>query len=257
MKWVSKWQFILPVSLLLMLGIALPLFPRNFITCNIRNTTTVPGEKLKYKVYYTWAGIYVPAGEAVFSNKLERYMNRPVYHVTGFGQTYKSYDWFYKVYDTYESFIDTATMLPLKFQRNVHEGNHRFSSQILFDHQNNKANSGNKSISTPDCVHDVLSAIYFARNMDFTKCKAGDKINFNMILDHEVYPLYIRYVGKEKFSSKYGSYNTIKFKPKLIEGTLFKGGEEMTVYVTDDQYKIPVYIETPIIVGKIKVYYIK
>jgi hypothetical protein len=54
--------------------------------------------------------------------------------------------------------------------------------------------------------------------------------------------------------TKYGSYKTIMFKPKLIEGTLFKGGEEMTVFVTDDKYKIPVYIETPIVVGKVKVY---
>ena len=75
-----------------------------------------------------------------------------------------------------------------------------------------------------------------------------------MYLDDVVYPIYLTYLGKEKIKTKYGTYNTLKFRPKLIEGTIFTGGEKMTVYVTDDQNKIPVYIETPIIVGTIKVY---
>lgn len=50
-----------------------------------------------------------------------------------------------------------------------------------------------------------------------------------------------------------GKVRCIKFRPKLVEGTIFKGGEDMTVWVTDDDNKIPVYVETPIIVGTVKV----
>jgi hypothetical protein len=64
----------------------------------------------------------------------------------------------------------------------------------------------------------------------------------------------IRYLGKEKLTTKYGTYNTIKFRPLLIEGTIFKGGEKMEVWVTDDLNKLPIYIVTPILVGSIKVY---
>ncbi len=81
--------------------------------CGIRNRSTQSGEKLTYKVYYTLAGAYIGAGEALFSNTLETYQGRSVYHVIGAGRTYKSYDWFYKVNDVYESYIDTATMLRL------------------------------------------------------------------------------------------------------------------------------------------------
>jgi hypothetical protein len=34
---------------------------------------------------------------------------------------------------------------------------------------------------------------------------------------------------------------------------MFDGGEKMTIWVTDDENHIPVRIETPIVVGSIKV----
>ena len=226
-------------------------------SCSIKNTTTSSGETISYKVYYTLAGIYVPAGEATFSNKLEIFNKQKVFHVTGEGHTYRSYDWFYKVRDVYESFIDTLSMLPMKFQRNISEGGAKSFEQTLFNHKENKAVSAKTTINIPDCTQDVLSMIYYARNIDFSKYKVNDKIPFEMYLDDQVHSLYLRYLGKAVLKTKYGTFNTIKFKPKLIEGTLFRGGEEMTVFVTDDKNKIPVYIETPIVVGKVKVYLVR
>jgi hypothetical protein len=74
-----------------------------------------------------------------------------------------------------------------------------------------------------------------------------------MFLDDEVFNMYVRYLGKEEIKTKYGRFRAIKFKPLLIEGTIFSGGEKMTVWVTDDENKIPVRIESPIVVGSVKV----
>ncbi len=74
-----------------------------------------------------------------------------------------------------------------------------------------------------------------------------------MFLDNEVYNLYIRYLGKETVKTRYGKFNAIKFKPLLVKGTLFEGGEKMTVWVSDDPNHIPLRIESPIVVGSIKV----
>ena len=60
-------------------------------------------------------------------------------------------------------------------------------------------------------------------------------------------------MGKEDISTKYGKFHAIKIVPLLIEGTVFKGGEKMTVYVSDDANHIPLRIESPITVGSIKV----
>ncbi|MGZ8545525.1 MAG: DUF3108 domain-containing protein, partial [Flavisolibacter sp.] len=90
--------------------------------CGIKNTTTQPGEQIDFTVYYNVAGIYVNAGSAVFSNKLERIDGRQVFHITGSGRSNAKYDWIFKVRDVYETYIDTVTMQPLLFSRDVQEG---------------------------------------------------------------------------------------------------------------------------------------
>ncbi len=40
--------------------------------------------------------------------------------------------------------------------------------------------------------------------------------------------------GKENIKTKYGKFHAIKFKPLLIKGSIFKGGENMNVWVSDD-----------------------
>src|SRR5687768_14425756 len=92
--------------------------------CGARNLTTQNGEIVEYDVFYTVAGIYVKAGEATFSNRVEKLNGKPVFHIVADGKTNEKYDWIFKVRDRYESFIDTATMEPLKFIRNVNEGGH-------------------------------------------------------------------------------------------------------------------------------------
>jgi len=74
-----------------------------------------------------------------------------------------------------------------------------------------------------------------------------------MFLDNQVYEIYVRYLGKDIVKTKYGRFRAIKFKPLLIKGTIFEGGEKMTVWVSDDGNHIPLRVESPITVGKIQV----
>ncbi|HMN32318.1 MAG: DUF3108 domain-containing protein [Chitinophagaceae bacterium] len=224
--------------------------------CELKNTTIFHGELIKYNVFYTLAGVYVPAGEAAFSTTLSKHDGKPVFLLSGVGNTYPSYDWFFKVRDIYESIVDTTTLLPIQFTRNVSEGSHKMYHKAIFNREKNVATSNNIKTIISDCVQDVLSMIYYARNIDYNQFKTGDFIPYDLYLDNKMYSLYLKYMGKQVIKTKYGSFDCFKIKPKLIEGTIFRGGEEMTVYVSNDKRKIPIYIETPIIVGKIKVYYV-
>lgn len=249
---IKKSGFII----VLLLGIALSVSAQNDF-CGIQNTSFKNGEKLLFKVYYNASFIWVNAGDAAFTINEESYNGRKVYHVTGNGATAKSYEWFYKVHDKYETFIDKETMLPVKFLRNVNEGGMKIYNNVAFDQVNGKAVSTTatttKTYDIPKCTQDVLSTIYYARNINYNKYKPGDKIPFSMFLDDKVYSLYIRYVGKEKITTKYGTFNTIKIVPLLIKGTIFSGGEKMVVWVSDDSLHLPVRVDSPILVGSIKV----
>ncbi|BAV09143.1 Protein of unknown function [Filimonas lacunae] len=221
--------------------------------CGLRNTAFQPGESITYNIFYAVAGIYVNAGTASFSSTLERLNNTPVYHILAQGTSNSSYDWIFKVRDKYETYFDTGSLQPLKFVRNIDEGGYKKYENVTFNHQTNTAITTEGVYKVPGCIQDVISAVYYMRNIDFNKYNVGDKIPFKMFLDNEVYDLYIRYQGKETVKTKYGKFRAIKFKPLLLKGTLFQGGEKMNCWVTDDPNHIPLRIETPIVVGSIKV----
>ncbi len=221
--------------------------------CGARNTSFQNGEKVFYKVYYNVSLIWVNAGEATFTASEQMYAGHKAYHIFADGRTVHSYDWFFKVRDIYETYIDEQTMLPLKFLRNVNEGGTKILNDVSFNHDKGTAISTNGVFSIPRCTQDVLSTIYYARNIDYNKHKPGDKIPFNMFLDDKLYPLYIRYIGKEKIKTRYGTFNAVKLAPLLIEGTIFKGGEKMRIWVSDDANHIPLRVESPILIGSIKV----
>lgn len=221
--------------------------------CGVRNTAFKAGETVTMKVYYTTLGMYVGAGEAVFTTSLEKFNGKIVYHCTGTGTSYSFFDNFFKVRDKYETYIDTATMLPVKFIRNVLEDGHKIYNNVTFNHSAGTAVSTNGVYKITPCIQDVISATYYARNINFSKYKPGDKIPFDMFLDDEVYHLYLRYEGKETVKTKYGKFHAIKFKPLLIKGTIFQGGENMNVWVSDDQNHLLLRAESPIAVGSIKV----
>jgi len=223
------------------------------IFCGIKNTAFKEGEVITMKVFYNSMGIYIGAGEATFTSSLERFNGKTVYHCVGEGKSYSFFDNFFKVRDRYETYIDTANLFPVKFIRNVDEGGYKIYNNVTFNHTAGTAVSTNGVFKTPNCIQDVVSSIYYARNINFDQYKVGDKIPFDMFLDDEVNHLYIRYLGKEIIKTRYGKFKAIKFKPLLIKGTMFEGGEKMTAWVSDDPNHLVLRVESPIIVGTIKV----
>ncbi|WP_165929665.1 DUF3108 domain-containing protein [Pseudocnuella soli] len=218
-----------------------------------QNLAFQSGEKISYVVFYNVMGIYVNAGNATFSASRRSYENNDVFHLVGEGVTNTRYDWIFKVRDRYESYFDTQRMQPLKFVRNVHEGDYKKYEEVTFDHHNRVATTTKGVVKVPHAVQDVISSLYFARNLDFSKLRSGDKVPFSMYLDNEVHNMHIRYMGKERIKTRYGTFRAIKLKPLLLKGETFNGGEDMTIWVTDDANHIPVRIESPLTVGSVKV----
>ena len=225
--------------------------------CGVQNISFTGNEQVQFKIFYNVIGLYVDAGNASFTVSNAKINNRPVSHIVGWGTSNPSYDWIFRVRDKYETYIDTATLKPYRFVRHVEEGSFRKDELVNFNHDEKKATTPKGSFNVPSCIQDVLSAVYYARNIDFSKRTIGEKIPFSMFIDDAVYNLYIRYLGKEVIKTKYGIFNAIKFKPMLISGTVFKGGELMTVWVSDDGNHLPLRIESPISVGSVKVDMIK
>jgi hypothetical protein len=233
------------------------------VSCGLKPIAFSAGEELNYSVIYNWGLIWLESAQASFKVKSGIHNGKSCYLLNGSGSTYPKYDWFFKVRDVFETYLDSASFRPLKFQANIHEGNKKDKHIYLFNNAHKKAytiiNYGSKpakvdTLKTGSCTIDVLTAIYYARSIDYSNCKKNDTVSISLLVDGTIYPTYVRYLGKETFVSKeLGTYRCIKFSPLLIEGTIFKKGEGMIVWVSDDKNKLPIYIETPITVGSIKV----
>lgn len=157
--------------------------------------------------------------------------------------------------------MNKETLQSYKFSRDVYEGGYTFfrsydwdrEKNIIYSYQDNrKGKKTNKTITDVDpCGVDLLSTFYWIRTIDFTNLKKGDKIPVKMAIDDEEYDMYVRYDGKEVYETKLGKFNCVKLKPLLVEGKVFDEGEGMTIWVTDDQNRIPVRVESDLLVGRI------
>jgi hypothetical protein len=222
------------------------------------------GEVIKYDVYYNWGFLWFDAGWVNFSVKPGKYFGKDIFYFDAIGQTRESYDWIYKVRDHYESYIDKETLLPLWSRRQNFEGGTEVDHKYTFDWNKKLAFASLRSSDKPfytdsiklqDCTYDLLSLIYHARNLDFTGVTVGQAIPVSTIIEDKVYNLYIRYLGKEVITDKMDrTYRCIKFSALLVEGTIFSGGENMTVWVTDDKAHVPVIVAANIVVGSVKAY---
>jgi len=195
------------------------------------------------------------AGVAVLEVKpsIMEVAGRKVYHIVGNGYSKGTFDWFFKVRDRYETFIDKDAMVPWMFVRRVDEGGYKFSQDYTFNHYTKKVDvGGGEKIDVPQGVQDMLSSFYAARNLDFTNAKEGDVYTIKSFVDKELWPMNIRYVGKETIECELGTFKCLKFRPIVQKGRIFKNEEDLNVWITDDKNHVPLRAQAKILIGSIK-----
>lgn len=208
------------------------------------------GEMLQYRLHY---GL-INAGEAVLTVENENKVigGRNTMHVVGKGYSRGSFDWFFKVRDRYESYIDEEAMAPWIFLRQVDEGGFKINQKQVFDHRAGRVSSNGKLLNVPNYIQDMISAFYYARNMDFSNAKPGDVFEIPCFMDDEIWPLKIKYIGKETIKSDVGRIRCLKFRPVVQTGRVFKSEEDLNAWISDDAMHVPIRAEANILVGSIK-----
>ncbi|MBA3680744.1 MAG: DUF3108 domain-containing protein [Bacteroidetes bacterium] len=209
------------------------------------------GEVLTYRMHYGMLN----AGVAVLEVKpdLIEVNGRKVYHIVGSGYTIGSTDWFFKVRDRYETYMDKDAMLPWLFVRRVDEGGYKFSQDYSFNHYTKKVDIGNnEKFDVPAGVQDMVSAFYSARNMDLSNAKAGDLFSITCFVDKEIWPLKIKFIGKETIETDIGKVRCLKFRPIVQKGRVFKKEEDLNVWISDDDNHLPMRVKANVLIGSIK-----
>jgi hypothetical protein len=160
--------------------------------CNTENHSFIDGEHIVYKIYYNWNFVWISAGEVDFHIT----ETNDHYVINATGKTYASYSFFFRVNDTYKTILDKKTLLPVEFERTVEEGGYRFYNRMVFNQEagtvmsysgKNKDNVKAEEYQIDECMHDMLSTVYFMRNMSFELMNVNDEFPVNMFIDDKVY----------------------------------------------------------------------
>ena len=211
------------------------------------------GERLVYSISY---GV-LKAGEAVISvENIHQRQGKNIAHMVGVGYSKGMFEWFFKVRDRYETYYDLDNLEPVEFIRDVNEGGFIIKHHVFFDNHSNTAVDilldKNKVFQLEDRTQDIFSAFYYARFTDIKTLSPGAVIQIPVFLDHEMYSFQIRYIGEETIKTKFGNINCLKFKPIVQQGRVFKEKDTMTIWVSNDDNKVPVLIKTELLVGSLK-----
>ncbi len=219
------------------------------------------GERMDFILHYKWGSINTDVGTATVTldstdlNGHEAFMC----HVSG--RTSKFFDIFFKVREEFSSWFTRDGLRPLKFTRDTYEGGYEARNTYIYKWDASEpyiaadiyiSKTGQKSMELPltPCTYDLPALFFFARNMDIENVEPGKRYPMTFAIDDEVFNVYFILYGKETIKVKgLGTVNTIKFAAKLLEGEVFKGEEDMMIWISDDENRLPVYFEAPLRVG--------
>jgi len=213
------------------------------------------GEYFKFRIHY---GI-VNAGYATLEVKDATINNKKVFHAVGKGYTTGMSKFFFKVEDLYESYFDRQTGEPYRYVRKIDEGGYTKNQEGIFNHGENRVlvkdykRKTEKTILLTDNVQDIVSSFYYLRNHpNIDKLKSGESITIDMFFDEEITKFKLKYVGRQDITTKFGTVSTMVFKPLVQTGRVFKEKESLTLWISDDNNKVPIRIKADLAVGSLK-----
>jgi len=213
------------------------------------------GEWLRFRMSYS---NFLNAGYSTINVKQTQNNGKEAFHITGKGKSTGLVSLFFKVRNNYQTFMYKDNLKPYRFIRKINEGGYTKNKEILFDYNTNQATVKNYKYNTTkrypisSNIQDMLSALYFLRNQPINSLQIGDEMEIEMFFDQEVNNFKLRYLGSEIIKTKFGKIKSLKFRPIVQAGRVFKEQESVTIWISNDDNKIPIRIKATLAVGSLR-----
>ena len=214
------------------------------------NNAFTVGEKLTFDISFG----PITAGQAIMSIPDYRYVNgRKTFETRVEAASASGFDWFFKVRDRYETYMDVEGIFPWRFEQHVREGTYSRDYNAFFDPETKTAEtSDGQKFDTPQYVHDIVSAFYYVRTLDMTHSRKGDVIRMENFFDGKTHPLDVRVLGHQQVETDAGTFECSVIEPMVVEGGLFKSEGSIKIWLTDDENHLPVKMSSKILIGEIE-----
>jgi hypothetical protein len=248
MHYVTILKMLKPRNIGLLLVILLPLS----LLCQtykpskiLPNTFFKDSEQLTFQLRYG----FIVGGKVV----LELRDTKGLFHLKGTATTTGLADKLFSVKDIYESYFQKENGLPVMAIQNVKEGRtYKYYNEVKYNHKNKTVNSTKSGEhEVPEGTLDIMSVFYYIRRIDFTDAKEGDLFKINTFFSDELFPFELRFKGRETIKTDFGKIKCLKFAPIVQPGRVFKTKDDMHIWYTDDENRIPILISMEMLVGHV------
>lgn len=218
------------------------------------------GETVHYDVQYQWGLLKLTAGRVCFQVlQSPEEKVRGQYHFRSVGTTVPRYDWLFSVRDTFQSWVQMPQFEPLRYKRLTHEGDYHVNNSLVFappniyvEQQNSKEGKQSISLAYAKNLFDLQTAVYFVRQLDFEQLPLGQAFYLHIIIDGTAYKMPITNVGIEHIKHSKKTYKCYHLITDVIEGSIFKAHQKIDIWLSADNHRIPIKVEAPIIIGRVK-----
>ncbi len=214
----------------------------------VENEAFTVGEYLRFNVKYG----FLKAGVAVMEiPELKTTSERQSYRIRFEVNSVGLFSLFYKVEDRYETWVDEQGIFPWRYEQHIREGGYRRDVEAEFDQVNHVARTEQGEFPIPPYVHDVVSALYYVRTLNFDNSRPGEKTFLQQFYKDSTYTLAVKFLGRQTVKVGAGKFRCIIVEPLVEAGGLFKKSGRIIIWMTDDERKIPVKVKTKVPVGSI------
>ncbi len=207
-------------------------------------------EKLVYDL--TWTG--VKAGTATLEIREEAEGVKIL-------STAQSASWvsvFYTVDDRVESTLLRNTgesfFQPSRYRLKIREGRHRRDKEVVFNHEAGKAvytdhlKREKKEYDIVSPIFDPLSGFYHMRWLDLS---VGRPVYIAIFDSKKVWNVEVQVLRRETITIPQGKVNTLVVKPLMKSEGIFSRQGDIVIWLTDDSKRIPVKMQTKVVIGSI------
>jgi hypothetical protein len=212
-----------------------------------------PGEKLRYEVQWR----LIPAGEAELS--LEHDNDSGWWKAVAKAHSLGYVSNLYKVEDEYRAVFRNPTFCSVGIRKEIHEGERHRDVEIEFNLRRRLALlrdrdvTGNtpprqEQFSIPECVHDILSALYFVRAQPLA---VGRAVEFPLNDGARTHSIRLEVQALEEVQTELGRFQAFRVEPDVFAGQLFKQKGRMFVWFSNDAQHLPVQLRAQIGIGTI------
>ena len=211
-------------------------------------------ESLQYGIYYS----FIKAGTAYIKTRgLMSKNGKTAYLIQTTALSASVIDSVYKVRDINYSWLDVNSLHSLGYSQSLREGNYKRDEWLTFDDQNGRFYGEIQKKQEPRAlagelkqqVLDMLTSLYYVRAKPLA---VGQDITFDIVNREKQYPLIVKVLGKEKVKTPAGKFNCWVVEPQFRgEGIFVAKGKSLKVWLTDDQYRMPVKMAVEVFIGSV------